>query len=109
MFLEFDKKCKRSTIYDNYKEMEPLIMDRVDIAIKLNSKVEFEDRVHTLNNLKRNIKYHFESKEFKELIMSDDKSKKESPIHDITRIPLYIHMISAICCLSFSSFFHLFC
>lgn len=106
MFFEFTKQCDRQVVLDQYEGIKPMLVSRIDDFIMQYSNEEQMYKVYALENLKRNVKYHFEAKEIKDLILSNDPDKL---MHDITRVPLYIHMMSGIICLSLSSFFHLFC
>jgi adiponectin receptor len=108
MFFKYSKVCDRETVYEQYTDLKPLLLSRIDDYIKQFSNDENMYKAYALENLKRNIKYHFESEEIKALIISSDRDSSQL-MHDITRIPLYIHMMSGILCLSFSTFFHLFC
>ena len=107
MFNEYTKLWDRQLIYEKYLELKQELIDEIDDHIKRFNSSDQAYKVTALNNLRRNLIYHFESDEIKNLILSSD-AKQGKLIHDITRIPLYIHMLSGIICLSFSTFFHLF-
>jgi len=95
-------------VYEKFIQLKPKILKRIDRALENYAKSETSDKKFPLNNIRRSVIYHFESQEIKDLILSNDEDKSELTMHNITRIPLYVHMLSAICCLLFSSFFHLF-
>jgi channel protein (hemolysin III family) len=100
---------KRENIYQNFLDIQPAIIKLVDSAIEYNKNQTLEYNVIALQNIKRNIDFHFKSENvIKDLIVTGDINQDYSKIHEITRVPLYIFMASAIICLSFSSFFHLF-
>jgi len=97
----------RENLYEVFKKIQPILVDRLDQAIEKN-KNSFEKKIGHLANVKRSVNYHFNSENVKKLIITGDLKDNYSKVHEITRIPLYVHMIAAIICLSFSSFFHLF-
>ncbi len=95
-------------MYKVFLGIEPILLQRVDQAIQFNKEKDFLKKAGHLLNVKRNVKYHFESDNVKKLILSGNLKDNYSKVHEVTRIPLYVHMVAAIICLSFSSFFHLF-
>jgi adiponectin receptor len=101
-----DNSKNRDPIYKKFLELHPYLDDRIQKAIDFNEERVLPYNVIALVNLQRNLKYHFTSADVKTLILNPNTPNS---IHDITRIPLYIHMASAIICLSLSTFFHLFC
>jgi hypothetical protein len=106
--LESSETQDRDEIYDIFQSVKPKIGERIDDAIDYNNHSNIKDNVVALTNVKRNVNYHFESENVKELIISANLEEDYAKVHEITRIPLYIHMVAAIICLSFSSVFHLF-
>jgi hypothetical protein len=108
IFTEPKEGEDRINIYAEFSRLEDPLIDRVQKAIGVNEELALKNNVLALKNVKRSIHYHFASEEVKNLIISSDNIEGEMVIHDITRIPLYIHMMSAIVCLSMSTFFHWF-
>lgn len=98
----------RIKTYSDFLRLEKPLIDRVQKSIDANEELGLKNNVSALKNVKRSIVYHFASEEVKKLIINADNNEGEKVIHDITRIPLYIHMLSAIVCLSMSTFFHWF-
>ena len=88
--------------------LEPEIITILNKTIDYNLEKDLIKNSVALKNVRRNVKYHFNSENVKTLILTGNLEENYSKVHEITRIPLYIHMVAAIICLSFSSFFHLF-
>mmetsp|Transcript_16886 Transcript_16886/g.14805 ORF Transcript_16886/g.14805 Transcript_16886/m.14805 type:complete len:226 (+) Transcript_16886:57-734(+) len=99
---------EREHLYEIFTSIEPSIISHLDQAISFNSELGLVKNTVSLKNVKRNVKYHFTSVDVKKLIITGDIKQNYSKVHEVTRIPLYIHMVAAIICLSLSSFFHLF-
>lgn len=98
----------REEIYKIFQSVHPEIKTRINQAQDYNNLTNIRDNIVALNNVQRNIDFHFESPSVKQLIVSGNLQEDYAKVHEITRIPLYIHMMAAIICLSFSSVFHLF-
>lgn len=108
IFTEPKEGEDRIKIYSDFLRLEKPLLDSIQKAIDLNEKLGLKYNILALKNAKRSIEYHFASEDIKKLIINSNSSDGEMVIHDITRIPLYIHMMSAIVCLSMSTFFHWF-
>jgi hypothetical protein len=98
----------RQKMYEDFLGIQIDLIKLVDSAMGYNKNLKLEYNIVALKNVRRNIEYHFKSENVKQLIVTGDINQDYKKMHEITRIPLYIHMFSAIICLSFSSFFHLF-
>jgi len=100
-----DEGENRTSLYEKYQELEVRLVERINNAKEYNWIDEIKHNQVALNNTRRNVQYHFKSKDVK-LFIESDFNGQEMQMHNLTRIPLYIHMASAILCMSMSTIFH---
>lgn len=108
MFTQPKEGETREDLYLEFQKIKPVLLKKVDEAIEIHGQHNLTYNLISLRNVRRTIEFHFDSENVKILIVSGSMND-EKVLHDLTRVPLYIHMTAAIICLSLSSFFHSFC
>ena len=96
----------RTFVYSNYTEVMVHILHRVQMAIDYHEGNSNVKRGKPLRNIQRNLIYHLNAANIKDMILNSVNDGEELKLHHLTRIPLYIFIITGLLCLGFSSLFH---